>query len=119
MKIAAVTDPNGKFVPLDLGNKISIIDTEEKKIFEYNNPGYNKPNGGKEIAMASILRLQPDAIITAPGSLCPGSYRMSMNRVKYIIPNGENIEEFISEMEGGEELTLLEEVPIEIYKEEY
>jgi len=49
MKFAVVTDENGNFVPLDMGSRISIIDTEEKKIIQYENPGYNKPHGGRRL----------------------------------------------------------------------
>ncbi len=119
MKLAVVTDEDGNFVPLDMGSRISVIDTDEKKIIQYENPGYNKPHGGKEIAMATILRFQPDAIVAVPGSMCPGSYRMSLNRTRYVLPKGSNLEEFLPELQDVEKLPLLEELPVEIYREDY
>lgn len=119
MKIAVVTDQNGNFVPLDFGERIAIINTEEKKIYEYKNPGYNKPNGGKEIAMASILRLQPDAFVAVPGAMCPGSYRMSINRVKYMMTESSNLTDLLQTLDEHIAQNIVDELPMEVYKEEY
>lgn len=116
MKIAVVLDSEDKLSPLDLGEKIDIIDTEEKKIEEYENPGFQRPHGGKEIAMSVILKIKPDAVAVKEGFLCPGSYRMSVNRLKYAITDAGSLEELISEIDVIHN-KLVDDLSIDFFRE--
>lgn len=89
MKIIAVVDDKNMIAPLDYGDSIMEIDDESNRILEYENPGFGSPHGGKEMAMAGIISLNPDAIVVKEGFLCPGSYQMSLGRMKYIPLEGE------------------------------
>ncbi len=116
MKIAAVLDGDNNLSPLDMGEKISIIDTEKKEITEYENPGYQRPHGGKEVAMSVILNIKPDAIAVKEGFLCPGSYRMSINKIKYLLTESSDLEGLISEL-GEVDNKLVEDISAEIFRE--
>ncbi|MCL4336455.1 MAG: hypothetical protein M1393_02275 [Candidatus Thermoplasmatota archaeon] len=84
MKIVAVVDEENYVTPLEYGNSILLVDDETKQIQEYENPGFGAPHGGKERCMAGIISLKPDAIVVKEGVLCPGSYHMSLGKMKYI-----------------------------------
>lgn len=116
MKIAVVLDSEDKLSPLDLGEKIDIIDTEEKKIQEFENPGFQKSHGGKEIAMSIILKIKPDVLAIKQGFLCPGSYRMSVNRLKYAITDASNLEELISGLDDIDD-RLVDDLSLDFIKE--
>lgn len=116
MKLAVVLDGENKLSPLDMGEKIDLIDTDEKKILEYANPGFQRPHGGKEIAMSVILQIEPDALAVKEGFLCPGSYRMSVNRIKYALTNAGDLEELLSEINNLNH-NLVEDLSVEIFRE--
>ncbi|MCL4333626.1 MAG: hypothetical protein M1290_02120 [Candidatus Thermoplasmatota archaeon] len=116
MKIAVAHSKDNSLVPLDLAELISIVDTEEKKISQYDNPGYEKVPGGKEITMAAILRLQPDAVVVKEGMMCPGSYRMSVGRVKYAHFEEENLDEILPKLDKVDEF-LSDDIPPDVYRE--
>ncbi|MGC8645457.1 MAG: hypothetical protein ACP5UO_04215 [Thermoplasmata archaeon] len=117
MKIAVVHGKDDSLAPLDLGEVISIVDTEEKKITQYENPGYERVPGGKEIAMAAILRLRADAMVVKEGMMCPGSYRMSVGRIKYALFDGETLDEILPKMDRIREV-LTDDIPPEVYRED-
>lgn len=116
MKIAVVHSKENSLVPLDLGELISIVDTDEKKISQYENPGFERVPGGKEITMAAILKLQPDAVVVKEGMMCPGSYRMSVGRVKYAHYEDENLDEILPKLEKVDEV-LSDDIPPSVYRE--
>ncbi len=93
MKIAIVSDEEKNITPLDQGSEIMIFDDSTGKAERYENPGFANPRGGKEIAMSIILKLKPDAILVKEGSLCPGSYGMSLGKLKYIPVESDNVDE--------------------------
>ncbi|MEM0128241.1 MAG: hypothetical protein QXO03_04050 [Thermoplasmatales archaeon] len=117
MKVAVVHGKDDTLAPLDLGELISIIDTDEKKITQYENPGFERVPGGKEIAMAAILRLQPDALVVKEGMMCPGSYRMSIGRIKYALFNADTLDEVLPKVDNIHEL-LTDDIPLEVYRED-
>jgi len=117
MKIAVVHGKDDNLTPLDLGEIISIVDTDEKKITQYQNPGYERVPGGKEIAMATILRLKPDAIVVKEGMMCPGSYRMSVGRIKYALFDGETLDDLLPKMDNINEI-LTDDIPPDVYRED-
>ena len=98
MKIVAVVDEENMFTPLEYGSSIFQIDDETKEMKEYEIPGFGSPYGGKERAMAAILTLKADAIIVKEGSLCPGSYHMSLGKMKYIPVEEEKLDEVMSKL---------------------
>jgi len=116
MKLAVVLDEENKLCSLDMGEKIDLIDTDGKKILEYENPGFQRPHGGKEIAMNAILQIKPDALAVKEGFLCPGSYRMSVNRIKYALTNANDLEELLSEINNLNH-NLVEDLSIEVFRE--
>lgn len=99
MKIIAVVDEENVLTPLEYGNSIMEIDEESKQIKEYENPGFGSPYGGKERAMMGILSLKPDAIVVKEGVLCPGSYHMSLGKMKYIpVEEEEKLDEIMNNL---------------------
>lgn len=116
MKIAVVHSKENNLVPLDLGELISVVDTSEKKIKQYENPGFERVPGGKEITMAAILRLQPDAVIVKEGMMCPGSYRMSVGRIKYAHYEEDNLDDILPKLDKVEEV-LTDDIPPDVYRE--
>lgn len=116
MKIIAVVDEEDYLTPLEYGNSILEIDTESKEIKEYENPGFGAPFGGKERAMQGILGLQADAIIVKEGVLCPGSYHMSLGKMKYIPVAEEKIDDVMKNMSSFEE-KLQPELDIAMWRE--
>lgn len=99
MKIIAVVDEEEYITPLEYGNSIMEIDSESREIREYENPGYGAPFGGKERAMQGILGLNADAIIVKEGVLCPGSYHMSLGKMKYIPVEEEKLEDVLKNLD--------------------
>ena len=101
MKIVAVVDDENYVTPLEYGNSIMVIDDETKKIIEYENPGFGSPYGGKERCMAGILSLKPDAIVVKEGVLCPGSYHMSLGKMKYMpVEEEEKLDDIVKNLDG-------------------
>lgn len=117
MKVAIVHNKENELSPLDMGEVISIVNTEEKKMTQYENPGFERVPGGKEIAMAAILKLQPDALVVKDGMMCPGSYQMSAGRVKYAYLEEDNVEEILPKLENLDKV-LTDDVPIDVYRED-
>jgi hypothetical protein len=117
MKIAIVHDKDNSLSPLDLGQIISVVDTDGKKVEQYENPGFERVPGGKEIAMAAILKLRADAMVVRDGMMCPGSYRMSMGRIKYAYLEEGKLDDVLPKLEKVDEL-LADEVPMEVYRED-
>ncbi|MEL9914724.1 MAG: hypothetical protein QW078_00315 [Thermoplasmatales archaeon] len=117
MKIAVVHGKDDTLAPLDLGELISIVDTEEKKITQYENPGFEKIPGGKEIAMAAILGLKPDALVVKEGMMCPGSYRMSIGKIKYALSEANTLDELLPAVDRINEM-LTDDIPPEVYRED-
>ncbi|MCL6003530.1 MAG: hypothetical protein M1556_07835 [Candidatus Thermoplasmatota archaeon] len=103
-------------VPLDLAELISIVDTDEKKISQYENPGFERVPGGKEITMAAILKLQPDAVVVKEGMMCPGSYRMSVGRIKYAHFEEDNLDDILPKLDKVDEI-LTDDIPPDVYRE--
>ena len=116
MKIAAVVDEENYVTPLEYGNSIMIIDDETKQIKEYENPGFGSPYGGKERCMQGILSLKPDAIVVKEGVLCPGSYHMSLGKMKYIPTDSEKLDEIIKNLEN-EKKNAVEELDFQMFRE--
>jgi predicted Fe-Mo cluster-binding NifX family protein len=116
MKIAVAHSKENDLVPLDLAEVISIVDTEEKKISQYQNPGFERMPGGKEITMAAILKLQPDAVVVKEGMMCPGSYRMSVGRIKYAHFEEGNLDDILPKLDKVNEV-LSDDIPPEVYRE--
>ncbi|MCL4341456.1 MAG: hypothetical protein M1431_05110 [Candidatus Thermoplasmatota archaeon] len=116
MKIAAVVDEENYVTPLEYGNSIMIIDDETKQIKEYENPGFGSPYGGKERCMQGILSLKPDAIVVKEGVLCPGSYHMSLGKMKYIPTESEKLDEIIKNLEN-EKKNAVEELDFQMFRE--
>lgn len=98
MKIVTVVDDENYVTPLEYGNSIMVIDDETKQIKEYENPGFGAPYGGKERCMQGILTLNPDAIVVKEGVLCPGSYHMSLGKMKYIPVEEERLDQIMSKL---------------------
>lgn len=98
MKIIAVVDEENYITPLEYGNSIMEIDSDSKEIREYENPGFGAPFGGKERAMQGILGLKADAIIVKEGVLCPGSYHMSLGKMKYIPVQEERLDDVMKKL---------------------
>lgn len=117
MKIAVVHSKENDLTPLDLGEVISVIDTADKKISQYQNPGYERIPGGKEIAMAAILKLQPDALVVKEGMMCPGSYQMSMGRIKYALYEDSKLDDILPKLESVDEV-LSDDIPLDVYRED-
>ena len=116
MKIAVAHSKENNIVPLDLAEIISIVDTEEKKISQYDNPGFERVPGGKEITMAAILKLQPDAVVVKEGMMCPGSYRMSVGRVKYAHFEEDNLDDILPKLDKVDD-ALSDDIPPDVYRE--
>ncbi|MCL4437899.1 MAG: hypothetical protein AAE983_07880 [Thermoplasmataceae archaeon] len=116
MKIAAVVDEENYVTPLEYGNSIMIIDDETKQIKEYENPGFGSPYGGKERCMQGILSLKPDAIVVKEGVLCPGSYHMSLGKMKYIPTDGEKLEDIVKNLDKEKEKAV-EELDFYMFRE--
>ncbi len=116
MKIAVVHSKENSLVPLDLAELISIVDTDEKKISQYENPGFERVPGGKEITMAAILKLQPDALVVKEGMMCPGSYRMSVGRIKYAHFEEDNLDEILPKLDKADEF-VTDDIPPDVYRE--
>ncbi|MCL4412251.1 MAG: hypothetical protein M1526_02715 [Candidatus Thermoplasmatota archaeon] len=114
MKVAVVHTKDNVLSPLDLGEVISVVDTESKEIEQYENPGFERVPGGKEIATATIIRLKVDALAVKSGGMCPGSYRMSQGRIKYIVSPFNELEEFVEKIDS---LDLTDELEPEVYAE--
>jgi len=117
MKVAIVHNKENDLSPLDLGEIISIVDTDEKKVSRYENPGFERIPGGKEIAMATILRMKPDALVVKDGMMCPGSYRMSMGRIKFAYLQEDKLDDVLPKLESVDEL-LADEAPMDVYRED-
>ncbi len=100
MKIIAVVDEEDYITPLEYGNSIMEIDSESREIREYENPGFGAPFGGKERAMQGILGLNADAIVVKEGVLCPGSYHMSLGKMKYIPVQEEKLDDVLKNLES-------------------
>ena len=116
MKIAVAHSKENNIVPLDLAEIISIVDTEEKKISQYENPGFERVPAGKEITMAAILKLQPDAVVVKEGMMCPGSYRMSVGRVKYAHFEEDNLDDILPKLDKVDD-ALSDDIPPDVYRE--
>ncbi|MCL4328318.1 MAG: hypothetical protein M1151_03960 [Candidatus Thermoplasmatota archaeon] len=116
MKIVTVVDDENYIVPLEFGNSIMVIDSDNKDIKEYENPGFGATHGGKERAMAGIISLRPDAIVVKEGTLCPGSYYMSRGRMKYIPTGHEKLDEVMKNLKDVSEQAVPELDPI-MYQE--
>jgi hypothetical protein len=116
MKIAAVVDEENYVTPLEYGNSIMIIDDETKQIKEYENPGFGSPYGGKERCMQGILSLKPDAIVVKEGVLCPGSYHMSLGKMKYIPTDSEKLDDILKNLEN-EKKNAVEELDFQMFRE--
>ncbi|MCL4446911.1 MAG: hypothetical protein M0Z77_00520 [Thermoplasmatales archaeon] len=116
MKIAVAHSKENGLVPLDLAELISIVDTDEKKISQYENPGFERVPGGKEITMAAILKLQPDAVVVKEGMMCPGSYRMSVGRIKYAHFEEDNLDDILPKLDKVDEI-LTDDIPPDVYRE--
>ncbi len=116
MKIAVAHSKDNGIVPLDMAELISIVDTEEKKISQYQNPGFERVPGGKEITMAAILKLAPDAVVVKEGMMCPGSYRMSVGRIKYAHFEEESLDDILPKLDKVEEF-LSDDIPPNVYRE--
>lgn len=116
MKVIAVVDEENYITPLEYGNSILEIDTESKEIREYENPGFGAPFGGKERAMQGILGLNADAMIVKEGVLCPGSYHMSLGKMKYIPVAEEKLDDVMKNMSSFEE-KLQPELDITMWRE--
>ena len=114
MRIAVTYDKEFNLKPLDEAEIIGIIDEEKREVEQYVNPGV----GSKEMTMDAILSLQPDAIIVGKGFLCPGSYMMSIGRIKYIPTDLKTLNEVLDNLESlkGDMMEDLEE---EMYEEEH
>jgi hypothetical protein len=116
MKVACVVDDENMLSPLEYGNSIFLIDDETKKIEEYENPGFGRTHGGREVAMAGILSLKPDIFVVTEGSLCPGSYNMSLGKVKYVVTEEQPISDVIKNIKELEGKAVEELEPV-LYRE--
>ncbi|MEM0139786.1 MAG: hypothetical protein QXZ44_04150 [Ferroplasma sp.] len=116
MKVACVVDDENMLSPLEYGNSIFLIDDETNKIEEYENPGFGRTHGGREVAMAGILSLKPDIFIVTENSLCPGSYGMSLGKVKYAVTVEKPFSEVMKELKELESKAVEELEPV-IYRE--
>ncbi len=117
MKIAVVHSKENDLTPLDLGEVISVVDTKDKKISQYQNPGFERIPGGKEIAMAAILKLSPDALVVRDGMMCPGSYQMSIGRIKYALFEEEKLDQILPKLDDVDEV-LSDDIPPDVYRED-
>ncbi|MCY0859706.1 MAG: hypothetical protein OWQ54_04685 [Sulfolobaceae archaeon] len=95
MRIAVTYDNEHNLKPLDEADIVGIIDEENKVVEQYENEG----KGSKEMTMGLILNLNADAIIVKERFLCPGSYGMSLGRIRYIPVNAQKLEEVLSKLE--------------------
>ncbi len=102
MKIAIAHDKDKNIVPLQEAESIAIYNDEDGSIKEYDNDGF----GSKEATMGSILRLEPDAVAVKEGILCPGSYMMSQGMIKYLVVEGNTVDNVIAEKKAGSELAV-------------
>ncbi|MHB8360651.1 MAG: hypothetical protein ACYDAO_00445 [Thermoplasmataceae archaeon] len=93
MKIIAVVDEERMITPLEYGNTIVQYNTDTGEKKQYPNPGFGSTFQGKERSMMGIMSLNPDAIIVKEGVLCPGSYHMSLGKMKYISVEEEKLDE--------------------------
>lgn len=116
MKIVAVVDEENYVTPLEYGNSIMLIDDETKQIKEYENPGFGSPYGGKERCMQGILSLKPDAIVVKEGVLCPGSYHMSLGRMKYIPVDEEKLDDIMAKLPELKK-NAVDELAFEMFRE--
>ena len=116
MKIVAVVDEENYVTPLEYGNSIMVIDDETKQIKEYENPGFGSPYGGKERCMQGILSLKPDAIVVREGVLCPGSYHMSLGKMKYMPVEEEKLDDILKNLPKVKE-SMVEELDMNMYRE--
>ena len=116
MKIVAVVDEENYVTPLEYGNSIMVIDDETKQIKEYENPGLGPPYGRKERCMQGILSLKPDAIVVKEGFLCPGSYHMSLGKMKYMPVEEEKLDDILKNLPKVKE-SMVEELDMNMYRE--
>lgn len=116
MKVIAVVDEENYVTPLEYGSSIMEIDDETKQIKEWENPGFGSPFGGKERAMQGILSLKPDAIVVKEGVLCPGSYHMSLGKMKYIPVEEEKLDDIMKNLETLKEKAV-PELDLAMYRE--
>ncbi len=116
MKVACVVDEENMLSPLEYGNSIFLIDDETEKIEEYENPGFGRTHGGREVAMAGILSLKPDVFIVTENSLCPGSYGMSLGKVKYAVIEEKPFPEVMKDLKNIESRAVSELEPV-MYRE--
>ncbi len=113
MRIAVTYDKEYDLRPLDEAEIIGIIDDEKMEVEQYENPGV----GSKEMTMDTILSLEPDAIIVSKGFLCPGSYMMSLGRIKYIPTDLKTLKDVLNRLEELKS-NVKEELEEEMYAEE-
>ncbi|MCL4344239.1 MAG: hypothetical protein JRN26_01080 [Nitrososphaerota archaeon] len=111
MKIAVTYGKDHTLKPLDEAEIIGIIDKEHGTISEKVNPGYMM---SKEMSMHYILGLNVDAIAIRNGFLCPGSYAMSVGKLKYIVTDKENVDSLADALNDSKQLDELGE---ELYQE--
>ncbi|MGC8661887.1 MAG: hypothetical protein ACP5TZ_05240 [Nitrososphaeria archaeon] len=111
MKIAVTYGKDHSLKPLDEAEIIGIIDKEHGIISEKVNPGYMM---SKEMAMHYILGLGVDAIAVRDGFLCPGSYSMSLGKLKYIITDEEKVDSLANSLNNSQPVDELGE---ELYRE--
>ncbi|BBD72954.1 hypothetical protein HS1genome_1343 [Sulfodiicoccus acidiphilus] len=115
MKIAVVYDKEKTLKPLDGGEVLAIIDDEKKVVEQYENPGYQM---SKEASMEAILDLGAEAIVVKERFLCPGSYAMSVGRLKYIPSKFDRLNEILDHLEELKK-SAAEELEPEMYAEDY
>ncbi|MEM3811199.1 MAG: hypothetical protein QXV38_02740, partial [Conexivisphaerales archaeon] len=106
MKVVATYGKDHYLKPLDESEIIGVIDKERGKISEMANPGYMM---SKEMSMHYILGLGVDAIAVKSGFLCPGSYAMSLGKLKYIVTDQENVDSLLYELNDSHPVDELNE----------
>ncbi len=115
MKIAVVYDKEQNLKPLDDGEVLAIIDDEKKVVEQYENPGFQM---SKEASMDAILSLGAEAVVVREKFLCPGSYAMSVGRLKYIPSKFTRLKEVLDNLEELKKSSS-EELEPEMYAEDY
>ena len=61
-------------------------------------------------------RIQLDAVVVKEGMMCPGSYRMSVGRVKYAHFEEESLDEILPKLESVEDV-ISDDIPPNVYRE--
>jgi hypothetical protein len=66
--------------------------------------------------MQGILSLKPDAIVVKEGVLCPGSYHMSLGKMKYVPVEEEKLDDILKNLPKVKE-NMVDELDMNMYRE--